>query len=82
MSALRDISSNHGTDAIALLPHEDLRSTGLNIHILLTVEVKLLQFYLKHLQEEGIHSIDDSFDYSSIDESILRRLVNHPTIIG
>ena len=55
-------------DTITILAHGDLRRTGLNLPIRLAVEVKLLQFYLNHLKEEGQLSIDSSFDYSSIDE--------------
>ena len=49
--------------------------------VYLSVEVKSLQFYLKHFQEEGMFSIDGSFDYSSIDESVFRNLISHPTSI-
>ena len=52
---------------------------GTILHFCLVAEVKSLQFYLKHFQEEGICSIDDSFDYSSIDESIFRNVINYPT---
>ena len=45
----------------------------------LAVEVKSLHFYLKNLQEKGLLSIDSSFDYSSIDESVFRNFVNYPT---
>ena len=68
MGVLKDATSKHGMDSIALLEHEELRTTYLSIPIRLDVEVNSLQFYLKHLQEKGLFSIDGSVDYSSIDE--------------
>ena len=51
MRFLRDIASKQGTDSIVIFPSEDLRITGLNLPIRLVVEVKSIQFCLKHLQE-------------------------------
>ena len=63
MSILSEIDSKHGTDTMSLLLYEDLRSTGLNLPVRLSVKVKSFQFYLKHLKEKGLFSIDGSFDY-------------------
>ena len=46
------------------------------------MQVKSLQFHLKHLKEQGLCSIDNSFDYSSIDESTFIKSINHPNIIS
>ena len=78
MSISKDIASKHGMGAIALFLRECLRSIGLNLPIRLGVEFKSLQFHIKHLQEKGL---DGSFDCSSIDDSVLRKCVNHPTAI-
>ena len=59
MSVLCDTTSEHGTDAIALLSCEDLLSMDANLPFYLVEEVKSLQLYLKRLQEEGFYSIDD-----------------------
>ena len=79
MSVLRETSSKHGIDAIALLYHEEVleiiakaRNQGTNIPYYLRGHVKSLQLYLKNLQEKGLFSIDSSFDYSSIDGSNFR----------
>ena len=81
MSFLRNIDSKHGMGTIALLPCKDLRITGFNLPIRLAVKVKSLQFYLKYLQEEGLFSIDGSFDCLSIDESVFRKIINDLTSI-
>ena len=52
MIVLNDIASKHGTDATSILPHEDLRITGLNLPIHIAVEFKSLQFHLKNLKEK------------------------------
>ena len=44
--------------------------------------MKSLQFCLKYLQEQGLCSIDGSFDCSSIDKSVLIKSINHPNIIS
>ena len=49
ISILRDIASKNGADCMALFPYKDLHITGLNLPIHLSVEVKSIQFYLKHL---------------------------------
>ena len=82
MSVVSDIDSKVGVEAIALLSCEDLRSIGTNLPFCLAVEFKSLQLHLHHLQEEVLFSIDDSCDYSSIDESVCRNLMNHPTVIS
>ena len=41
-------------------------------------EQQTLQFYLKHFQEEGLLSIDSSFDCLSIDGSVFRKFINNP----
>ena len=61
---------------------EDLQSIGESLHSYLVAEVKLLQFYLKHLQEKGLCSFDGSFYYSSIDDSVFRNVLNYPTILS
>ena len=71
--------SEHGTEDIALFPYEDIRRIGSNLPFYLVAEVKSLQLHLKNLQKEGLYSIDDIFDYSSIDESVFRNFVNYPT---
>ena len=81
MSVLSDIASKYGVDATILFTCEDLCSTCLNLPICLALEVKLCQFYLKHLQEEALYSIYDSFDYSSIDKSIFKKFISYPTVI-
>ena len=62
--------SKHGTDATDILSHEDLRSMGTSLPFYLVAEIKSLQLHLKHLQEEGLYSIDDSFDCSHTHESL------------
>ena len=44
MSVLRDIDSEHGAEAIAIFPYEDLRGTGLNLPVRVDVEVSSFQF--------------------------------------
>ena len=44
--------------------------------------MKSLKFYLNHLQEQGICSIDGSLDFSYIDELVFRKIINYPTIIS
>ena len=67
MIILIGIISEHGTEAIALLSYEDPCSIRTSPPFYLAVEFKSFQIHLKHLKEEGLHSIDDSTDYSSID---------------
>ena len=81
MGVLNEAGSKHGMDAIALLAHEDFRSTGLDRPIHLAVEVKSLKLHMKHLKREGLFLIDSSFDYSSIDESFFRKCINNPIYI-
>ena len=61
---LRYIASKQRIDGTSLFPCEDFRSTCFNLHMRLFVEVRSLQFYLKHLQEKG-------FFYSMIVSTIL-----------
>ena len=49
MSVLSDIASKHGTDVIDLSPYEETRSAGSSLPFYLVVEIKSLQFCLKHL---------------------------------
>ena len=81
MIVLNDIASNHGTDAISILPREDLRSAGLRLHIHLVVEVNSLQFYLNNLQDKGLFLVDGSFDNSSMDEPVFRKFIIDPATI-
>ena len=81
MWVLNDMVSMHGMDTIVLWPREDLHIRGLILLIHLAVEVKSLQFYLKHLQEKELFLIDVSLDYSSIDESFFRKFINDATAI-
>ena len=62
MVTLIDTLSEDGTGAITLLHYEDIRNIGANFPFYLVVEVKSLHFYLNHLQEQGLYSIDSSFD--------------------
>ena len=63
MSVLIDIASKHGVDTIALLSYEDLRRSSTIFPFYLAVKVNPLQLNLNHLQEAGLYSIDDNFDY-------------------
>ena len=81
MSVLRKIVSKYGLCAIDLFPHGDIRRKGLKLPLRLAVEVKSLQFYLKHLKEKGSFSIDGSFNYSSIDDQVFRIFFNYLTSI-
>ena len=81
MSLLSDVELKNEKEAIALFSHEDLRSSSLSLTICVAVEVTSLQLYPNHLQEKGMLSIDGSFDYSSIDESVFRNFINDPTAI-
>ena len=76
MIILRDTMSEDGADIIALFSYKDLRNTGARIPFYLVVEVKLLQFCLKYLQEQGLCSIYRSFDCSSINYSVFRKFIN------
>ena len=77
-----------GEDAVVFLSFEELReikaqsdNQAKNLPTYLFSEMKLLQFYLKHLQEKGLFSIDGGFDYSSIDESEFRKFNKCPSSI-
>ena len=59
---LRDMMLENGIEAIVLLSYEDLRNIkdqadkqGTGLPFYLVTEIKSLQFYLKHLQEKGMH---------------------------
>ena len=88
MQILSEIALKHGTGAIVLLSHEELRDVfceikakarnqDMNLPFYLSSDVKHLHFYLKNLEENGLLSFDVSFDYSSIDEEDFRRFSMH-----
>ena len=75
-------------DAIVLLSSEDhlkiktqASAKDANLPFYSPKDTKSLQFYLKHLHEKVLCSIDGSFDYSSIYELDFMNFANHPTII-
>ena len=63
MSVLIDIASKNGTDTIAILCCEDLRRASMIFSFYQAVKVNPLQPNLNYLQEVGLYSINDNFDY-------------------